>query len=155
MEIVQPKQPVVSLYSPKSTEKPAQTKFHSFFSSSRRSSTPYIPPSTTHVPIVSIGSHEFEEIPSDVFDITIPPFMTVIPHILSPAEVTRKPHIGRVETGEEGAHDFNISQQWPGSKIRPILWSTMSVTTPSTTRSLPTQPSNVFTYTEDRPSVSF
>ncbi|KAK6052097.1 hypothetical protein COOONC_10398 [Cooperia oncophora] len=42
--------------------------------------------STPHRPIVSLGDRDFEELDPDVFEITFPPFVTVIPEVFTPKE---------------------------------------------------------------------
>ncbi|KHJ78635.1 Nidogen-like protein, partial [Oesophagostomum dentatum] len=39
--------------------------------------------STPHRPIVSLGDRDFEEIGPDVFEITVPPFVTVVPEVFN------------------------------------------------------------------------
>ncbi|KAK0417416.1 hypothetical protein QR680_012996 [Steinernema hermaphroditum] len=52
--------------------------------------------STPHIPLVSIDPSDIENLPEDAFDVTFPPFVTVIPQIFSPssAEARPKPHSG-------------------------------------------------------------
>lgn len=49
--------------------------------------------STTHRPLVSLGSREFEEIPPDAFD-PFPSVMTVIPEIITPPPRIPGQHVG-------------------------------------------------------------
>uniref|UniRef100_A0A1I8ASX4 Nidogen n=1 Tax=Steinernema glaseri TaxID=37863 RepID=A0A1I8ASX4_9BILA len=42
--------------------------------------------STSHVPLVSIDPSDIENLPEDAFDVTFPPFVTVIPQIFSPVQ---------------------------------------------------------------------
>uniref|UniRef100_A0A915ALI5 Uncharacterized protein n=1 Tax=Parascaris univalens TaxID=6257 RepID=A0A915ALI5_PARUN len=39
--------------------------------------------STPHIPIISLDSHDIEDIPPDAFDITFPPFITVVPQLFT------------------------------------------------------------------------
>uniref|UniRef100_A0A0K0D2N1 NIDO domain-containing protein n=1 Tax=Angiostrongylus cantonensis TaxID=6313 RepID=A0A0K0D2N1_ANGCA len=42
--------------------------------------------STPHRPIVSLGEQDFEELEPDVFELTIPPFITAVPEMFTPKE---------------------------------------------------------------------
>nr|CDJ82526.1 Nidogen and EGF calcium-binding domain containing protein [Haemonchus contortus] len=45
---------------------------------------------TPHRPIVSLGERDFEELDPDVFEITFPPFVTVIPEMFTPKEKSKQ-----------------------------------------------------------------
>ncbi|KAE9550713.1 hypothetical protein FO519_006079 [Halicephalobus sp. NKZ332] len=54
--------------------------------------------STEHRPIVSIHPNDFD-LPEDIFDVTFPPFVTVVPEIFTP-EQKKRPPVGSVEISE-------------------------------------------------------
>ncbi|VDO77745.1 unnamed protein product [Heligmosomoides polygyrus] len=45
--------------------------------------------STSHRPIVSLNERDFEELGPDVFEITFPPFITVVPEMFTPKEKSK------------------------------------------------------------------
>ena len=55
--------------------------------------------STEHRPIVSIHPNDFD-LPEDIFDVTFPPFVTVVPEIFTP-EPKARPPVGSVEISEQ------------------------------------------------------
>uniref|UniRef100_A0A183D6I0 Titin n=1 Tax=Gongylonema pulchrum TaxID=637853 RepID=A0A183D6I0_9BILA len=42
---------------------------------------------TPHVPLISLDQHDIEDLPPDAFDITFPPFVTVVPQLFTMVEV--------------------------------------------------------------------
>lgn len=61
--------------------------------------------STSHRPIVSLNERDFEELGPDVFEITFPPFITVVPEMFTPKEKSKQlPDFTVQETSPATSH---------------------------------------------------
>uniref|UniRef100_A0A1I7WSV0 NIDO domain-containing protein n=1 Tax=Heterorhabditis bacteriophora TaxID=37862 RepID=A0A1I7WSV0_HETBA len=79
--------------------------------------------STSHRPIVSLVDKDFEEIDPDVFEITFPPFVTVIPEIFTPQR-------RKEATTSRALPDFTLAQQLQ-STMRSSPTTTSELTFPT------------------------
>ncbi|WKX98563.1 hypothetical protein Q1695_013892 [Nippostrongylus brasiliensis] len=68
--------------------------------------------STPHRPIVSLGEHDFEELGPDVFEITFPPFVTVVPEVFTSQE-RPKPNFTVEESSTTRVTEPSISTTQP------------------------------------------
>uniref|UniRef100_A0A158Q893 EGF-like domain-containing protein n=1 Tax=Elaeophora elaphi TaxID=1147741 RepID=A0A158Q893_9BILA len=61
-------------------------------------------PVTPHIPLISLDRHDIEDLPPDAFEITFPPFITVLPRIFSTSDSTKGGllPVHPVENGTQG-----------------------------------------------------
>uniref|UniRef100_A0A183UWS7 EGF-like domain-containing protein n=1 Tax=Toxocara canis TaxID=6265 RepID=A0A183UWS7_TOXCA len=78
---------------------------------------------TPHIPIVSLDSHDIEDIPPDAFDITFPPFITVVPQLFTPqSKPTSGDHQEGTPTIEEvELEPVELSPKQPGEPSENVV----------------------------------
>ncbi|KAK6027718.1 Nidogen-like protein, partial [Ostertagia ostertagi] len=109
--------------------------------SSRRLRPRVITPSDENTPIVSLGERDFEELDQDVFEITFPPFVTVVPEMFTPKEKKslRPPQLPQLSTTEPTFPTFKLADSQDTlvtvslEKSQPESTIRTTVSTPSST----------------------
>ncbi|VBB34135.1 unnamed protein product, partial [Acanthocheilonema viteae] len=47
-------------------------------------------PTTPHIPLISLDRHDIEDLPPDAFEVTFPPFITVVPRLFTTIDSTER-----------------------------------------------------------------
>ncbi|PIO72413.1 Nidogen-like protein [Teladorsagia circumcincta] len=108
--------------------------------------------STPHRPIVSLGEHDFEELDQDVFEITFPPFVTVVPEMFTPKEKSKQLPDFTVQEVSTTTSAFQISTTEPTFPTFKLADSEDTLVTVSLEKSQPE--STIKTVASTPPSTS-